>query len=95
VSNSRLAVPATFGWLGRTIIHYPLVSTAIAGAGSRRLIVKTAADKTMNETMTYCKPDIVLLGSVAETICGTHIKGHTGVIESIHWGIVPAYELDE
>jgi hypothetical protein len=49
----------------------------------------------MIETVTYCKATIVVLGSVAETICGTHIKGHEGIIEAIHWRILPAYDLDE
>jgi hypothetical protein len=49
----------------------------------------------MNKTVTYCKPTIVVLGSVTETIRGTHIKGHAGIIEAIHWRILPAYDLDE
>lgn len=49
----------------------------------------------MNQTIAYCKPKIVILGSVAEMIYGTHIKGHRGVVEAIHWRILPAYDLDE
>ena len=45
----------------------------------------------MNKTIAYCKPNIVVLGSVAEMICGTHIKGHSGIIEAIHRHIHPAY----
>jgi hypothetical protein len=49
----------------------------------------------MNQTIAYGKPNIVILGSVAEMIRGTHIKGHRGVVEAIHWRILPAYDLDE
>jgi hypothetical protein len=49
----------------------------------------------MNEIIAYCKPNVVVLGSVAEMICGTLVKGHSGVIESIQWRVVPAYDLDE
>ena len=49
----------------------------------------------MNQTIAYCKPNMAVLGSVAEMICGTHIKGHTGIIEAIQWRINPAYDLDE
>jgi hypothetical protein len=35
----------------------------------------------MNKTIAYCKPNIVVLGSVAEMICGTLIKGHIGIID--------------
>lgn len=49
----------------------------------------------MNGTTTYCKPNISILGSVMEMICGTLIKGRRGIIESIQWHILPAYELDE
>jgi hypothetical protein len=49
----------------------------------------------VDRTIAYCKPSIVILGSVAEMIRGTHIKGHRGIIEAIHWRILPAYDLDE
>jgi hypothetical protein len=49
----------------------------------------------MNTTTVYSKPNIVILGSVAEMIRGTLIKGHIGVIEAIQWYILPAYDLDE
>ena len=49
----------------------------------------------MNETIAYCKPNIIVLGTLAETICGTLIKGPTGVIEAVQWRILPAYDLDE
>ena len=49
----------------------------------------------MNRTIAYYKPNIVVLGGVAEMIRGTHIKGHTGIIEAIQWRILPAYDLDE
>jgi len=49
----------------------------------------------MGEAIVYCKPNIVALGSVAEMIRGTLIKGHRGVVEAIHWRILPAYDLDE
>ena len=49
----------------------------------------------MNKTVAYCKPNIVALGSPAEMICGTHIKGHAGIIEAIPWRILPAYDIDE
>ncbi len=49
----------------------------------------------MNEPIVYCKPSVVILGSIGEMICGTHIKGHTGIIEAIQWRIQPAYDLDE
>ena len=49
----------------------------------------------MNKTIAYCKPNIVVLGSLAEMIRGTHIKGHTGIIEAILWRILPAYDIDE
>jgi hypothetical protein len=49
----------------------------------------------MSQTIAYRKPSIVILGSVAEMIRGTHIKGHLGVVEAIHWRILPAYDLDE
>ena len=49
----------------------------------------------MKTTIAYFKPHIVILGSVAEMIRGTLIKGHTGVIEATQWRILPAYDLDE
>jgi hypothetical protein len=49
----------------------------------------------MNETIAYCKPNIVLLGSVTKLIRGTHIKGHRGVPEAVYWRILPAYDLDD
>lgn len=49
----------------------------------------------MNVRNGYCKPNVVVLGSVGEMIRGTRIKGHRGVVEAIHWFILPAYDLDE
>ena len=49
----------------------------------------------MNQPIACCKPNIVILGSMAEMIRGTHIKGHRGVVEAIHWCILPAYDLDD
>jgi hypothetical protein len=49
----------------------------------------------MNTPIAYSKPNIVVLGSVAEMIRGTLIKGHRGIIEAIHWRILPAYDLDD
>ncbi len=49
----------------------------------------------MNQVIKYRKPVVVDLGSVMEVIRGTLIKGHTGIIEAIHWRILPAYDLDE
>jgi hypothetical protein len=61
-----------------------------------RPAVKAEMEKvSMNKTIVYCKPNIVILGSVTAMICATHIKGPTGVIEAIHWRINPAYDLDE
>ncbi|MGA7792419.1 MAG: hypothetical protein WCA19_05225 [Candidatus Acidiferrales bacterium] len=48
----------------------------------------------MNKTIAYCRPNIVVLGSVAEMICAL-VKGHIGIIEAIQWRINPAYDLDE
>jgi hypothetical protein len=49
----------------------------------------------MNQVIEYRKPTIVDLGSVMEVIRGTLIKGCHGIIEAIHWRIIPAYDLDE
>jgi len=49
----------------------------------------------MNQAIKYRKPVIVDLGSVMEVIRGTHIKGHRGIIETSHWRIIPAYDLDD
>ncbi len=49
----------------------------------------------MDQTIVYCKPNITVLGRVAEMIRGTHIKGYRGVVDAIHWRILPAYDLDE
>jgi hypothetical protein len=49
----------------------------------------------MNKAIAYCKPNIVVLGRIAEMICATHIKGPTGLIEAIRWRILPVYDLDE
>lgn len=49
----------------------------------------------MYHVIKYCKPVIVELGNVTEIIQGTHIKGHQGIIEAVHWRILPAYDLDE
>jgi hypothetical protein len=48
----------------------------------------------MNQVIKYRKPIIVDLGSVMEVIGGTLIKGQRGIIEAIHWRILPAYDLD-
>jgi hypothetical protein len=48
--------------------------------------------KRMNQ---YRKPVMVDLGSVKEVIRGTLIKGHRGIIETIHWKMIPAYDLDD
>ena len=44
----------------------------------------------MNHAIEYRKPIIVDLGRVMEIIRGTLIKGHRGIIEAIHWRILPA-----
>ena len=49
----------------------------------------------MKDPRTYCKPTIVELGKVEDVIQGTLIKGHRGIIEAIHWRILPAYDLDD
>jgi hypothetical protein len=49
----------------------------------------------MNEPITYSRPSISVLGSVAEMICGTHFKDHRGIVEATHRRILPAYDLDE
>lgn len=49
----------------------------------------------MDQVTEYLKPVIVDLGSVMEVICGTLIKGQRGIIEAIHWCILPAYDLDD
>ncbi len=49
----------------------------------------------MNHVIRYRKPIIVDLGSVMEVIDGTLIKGQRGIIEAIHWRILPAYDVDE
>ena len=49
----------------------------------------------MIRIIAYFKPNIVVLGSVSEIICATHIKGPTGVIEAILSRFNPAYDLDE
>jgi hypothetical protein len=53
------------------------------------------ARNKMDHSIEYRKPVIVDLGSVMEVIRGTLIKGHTGIIEAIHWRILPAYDLDD
>ena len=49
----------------------------------------------MHTLMAYYKPTIVVLGSIAEMISATYIKGSRGAIEAIPWRIVPSYDLDE
>lgn len=49
----------------------------------------------MNTPIAYSRPSISVLGSVAEVIRGTLIKGHRGVIEAVQWRILPAYDLDD
>ena len=50
----------------------------------------------MNEcATTYSKPTVSELGSAVEVICGTIIKGPIGLLESFHWRIAPAYDLDD
>jgi len=51
--------------------------------------------ETMEHATEYHKPVIIDLGDLMEVIQGTLIKGHTGVIEAVHWRILPAYDLDE
>ncbi|MGD1079661.1 MAG: hypothetical protein ABR881_15165 [Candidatus Sulfotelmatobacter sp.] len=51
--------------------------------------------KKMSNPIAYRKPDVVILGSVAEITGGTHIKGHTGIIEAVQWHMQPVYDLDE
>jgi len=59
-------------------------------------LAKTEMEKAkMNSMIAYCKPNLTVLGSVAEMIRGTLIKGHRGIIEAIQWCILPAYDLDE
>jgi hypothetical protein len=43
----------------------------------------------------YRKPVIVNLGSMMEVIRGTLTKDHRGIIETIHWKMIPAYDLDD
>jgi len=62
----------------------------------RELLVLTkTGHKKMSEIIAYCKPNITVVGSVAEMTRGTHIKGHRGIVEATHWRILPAYDLDE
>jgi hypothetical protein len=49
----------------------------------------------MDQAIQYSKPVIVELGSLMEVIGGTLIKGHQGIIEAIHWRILPTYDPDE
>lgn len=49
----------------------------------------------MKATIAYCKPKLAVMGNVAEMIRGTQVKGHIGIIEAIHWRILPAYHLDD
>lgn len=49
----------------------------------------------MNQVIKYHKPVVVDLGTVVKVISGTLIKGHRGIIEVIHWYIIPAHDLDE
>jgi len=49
----------------------------------------------MDQAIQYRRPVIVELGSLMEVIRGTLIKGHQGILEAIHWRILPAYDLDE
>lgn len=44
--------------------------------------------------MTYTKPEVAVLGQ-AISVMEQRIKGHVGTIESVHWRITPAYDLDE
>jgi len=53
------------------------------------------ARNNMNQLIEYRKPVIVDLSSVMEIIQGTLIKGQRGIIEAIHWRILPAYEVDD
>jgi hypothetical protein len=59
-------------------------------------LVKTETGKAeMNVTIAYCRPEITILGAVIEMVQDTLIKGHRGIIEAIHWRILPAYDLDD
>jgi hypothetical protein len=49
----------------------------------------------MEYVIEYRKPVVVELGGVMEVIRGTLIKGQRGIIETIHWRIIPAYDLDQ
>jgi hypothetical protein len=78
--------PVAAWWPGRTI-------TRTRGAPSNgEGVTRLEKGKGMNF---YRKPVIVDLGSVMDLIRGTLIKGHRGIIEAIHWRIIPAYDLDE
>jgi hypothetical protein len=77
-----LAFPAAAGSREGFYIHYQTSS-------SRR------QETDMNQVIKYRKPIVVDLGTVLEVIRGTLIKGHRGIIEVIHWYIIPAYDLDE
>ena len=61
---------------------------------SRHFLVKTEWRRKVNKTIAYCKPNVVVLGSVAEMICATRVKGPAGVIEAVQWHIQPAYDLN-
>ena len=48
-----------------------------------------------NNKIDYRKPIIVYLGRLKEVIGGTLIKGHRGIFETVHWKVIPAYDLDD
>jgi len=66
-------------------------STALVASAPK----ETRSEMNDNGKVAYCKPNVMVLGSVMEVIRGTLIKGHRGIIEAIHWRILPAYDLDE
>jgi hypothetical protein len=85
-----------------SILRMTLTSRWADTAGSRASLPKLPIKrvlvgdrKNMNHALGYRKPVIVDVGSVMQVIGGTLIKGHRGIIEAIHWRIIPAYDLDE
>jgi len=49
----------------------------------------------MNKTIAYCKPNLVVLGRVAEMIYATRIRDSDRSHQAIQRHIQPAYDLDE
>jgi hypothetical protein len=63
--------------------------------GSMNMELLAENGESTMDKITYCKPDLVVLGSIVEMTCGTLIKSHRGMIEAFQWRILPAYDLDE